>query len=190
MRPSNRSEADVIEELAALTARPGYVHAMAAICYRDNMVSIQGAHTASDLSHMFDSQRLNRNEITTLLGLMMRQSLDLTELDHETLMTYVHRTDGLMRELHDSMTGVAMGELISQAKRGDDLENFWQGAMMKEPIFYGTESAYSFQYRDFFVEKHASDDDWLMRVKGFSSSQARSVASSMCGLMDLRATKD
>lgn len=62
------------------------------------------------------------------------------------------------------------------------MDDFWQGAMMKEPIFYGSESAYSFLYRDFFAEKHAPDHDWLERVMGFSSSV---LANQICDLLHL-----
>lgn len=182
------AEAEVFEELIALTALPGYVHAIAGICHRDSFVSFQGEHKASDLEHLFDRKRLNRNEISTLLGLMMRQPLDLTEVDEATLRSYASRTDELLGELHSAMSGLIFDDMVSQAQQGAAMEDFWQGAMMKEPIFYGTESAYSFQYRDFFVEKHALDDGWLERVMGFSSAQAKRVASAMCSLMDERAT--
>jgi hypothetical protein len=188
MHATHRSEAEVFEDLATLTAQPGYVHAMAGICYRDNLVSFQGEHKPSDLEHLFDRKRLNRNEITTLLGLMLRHPLDLTEVDEATLRSYASRTDELMGELHDNMTGLMIGELMPQAQQGTAMSDFWKGAMMKEPIFYGTESAYSFQYRDFFAEKHAPDDGWLVRAMGFSSAQALRVASAMCSLMDARAT--
>ncbi|EIK60149.1 YecA family protein [Pseudomonas lactis] len=189
MHPMHRSEADVIDDLAALAAKPGYAHAMAGICYRDNLVSFQGKHKSSDIEHLFDRKRLNRNEITTILGLMSRQPLDLTEVDEATLRSYASRTDELMSELHDAMTGLMIGELMPQAQQGIAMSDIWKGAVMKEPIFYGTESAYSFQYRDFFAEKHAQDDDWLVRAMAFSSAQALQVASAMCSLMDVRATK-
>jgi hypothetical protein len=54
MHPMHRSEADVIDDLAALAAKPGYAHAMAGICYRDNLVSFQGEHKSSDIEHLFD----------------------------------------------------------------------------------------------------------------------------------------
>lgn len=185
----HRSEADVFNDLADLTAKPGYAHALAGICYRDNLVCFQGKHKPSDIEHLFERKRLNRNEITTVLGLMSRQPLNLTEVDEATLRDYALRTDELMSELHEAMTGFMLGELVPQAQQGMTMSDFWTGAMMKEPIFYGTESAYSFQYRDFFAEKHAHDDDWLVQVMGFSSEQALRVARAMCSLMDARATK-
>lgn len=188
MRATRRSEAEVLGDLAALTARPGYVHALAGICYRDNLVSFQAEHKASDLEHLYDRRRLNRNETTTLMGLMMRQPLDLIEVDENTLESYASRTDELMEELHDAMNGPVLGELVPQAE-GGGMEYIWQGEVMKEPFFYSTESAYSFQYRDLFVEKHAVDDNWLGRAMGFTSEQAARVAMAMCSLMDIRATK-
>lgn len=187
MNLTHRSEAEVFKELINLTARPGYAHAIAGICHRDNFVSFQGEHKPSDLDHIFDRKRLNRNEISTVLGLMMRQPLDLSEVDEATLRGYAFRTDQLLGELHSALNGQVIGELAPQAQKGEVVEDFWQGPMMKEPIFYATESAYSFQYRDFFAEKHAPDDAWLERVMGFSSAQALRVANTMCSLMNERA---
>ncbi|WP_028944926.1 SEC-C metal-binding domain-containing protein [Pseudomonas vranovensis] len=186
MNPTHRSEAEVFKELINLTARPGYAHAIAEICHRDNFVSFQGEHKPSDLDHLFDRKRLNRNEISTVLGLMMRQPLDLSEVDEATLRSYASRTDQLLGELHSALSGQMIGDLAPQAQKGEVVEDFWQGAMMKEPMFYATESAYSFQYRDFFVEKHAPDDPWLERVMGFNCAQALRVARAMCSLMDER----
>jgi hypothetical protein len=189
MPSTQRSEAEVLEDLRALTAQAGYVHALAGICYRDSLISFQGEFTPSDMEHLFDSKRLNRNEITTLLGLMMHQPVDLTEVDEGTLRGYASRSDELLGELHDAMNSLTIGKLMSQAKQGTVMADFWQGTMMKEPIFYGTESAYAFQYRDFFAEKHAPDDEWLKKAMGFSSAQALRVARSMCSLIDERANE-
>lgn len=188
MYPIERSEAEIFEELITLTAQPGYVHAVASICYRDNFVSFQCEHKASDIAHLFDKNRLNRNEISILLGLMMRQSLDLIEIDEATLRSYISRTDELLGKLHDAMTGLTLGELMAQTQQNSSMDDFWQGAMLREPIFYGAESAYSFQYRDLFAEKYAPDDRWLESVMGFSSGQALGVATAMCSLMNARAT--
>lgn len=106
MYSTRRSEAEVFKDLAALTGQPGYVHALAGICYRDNLVSFQGEHKASDLDHLFDRRRLNRNETTTLMGLMMRQPLDPIEVDENTLKNYAALTDELMGELHEDRKSV------------------------------------------------------------------------------------
>lgn len=183
-----KSESEVIAELIELTAQPGYVHALALICHRDNGVAFQDAYKASDMEHLYSSTRLNRNEITTLLGLMVRQPLELTIPDDETLVKYISRTDALMQELHNCMSFSMFDSMIQELKGGTEAPKLVHGAAMREPIFYCTESAYSFQYRDFFLEKHTPDDQWLLKNKGFDSTQARIVAHSMCSMIDDRAT--
>lgn len=184
---TGRSESEVIAELVTLTSQPGYVHAVAKICYRDNLVTYQGEYSASDLNKLFNPERLIRTEITTLLGLMMRQPLDLSLPAPSVVLDYVSRSDELMEELHQAMNSPILESFVHQADGGAEMTELWEGSMMREPIFYGTESAYSFQYRDFFVEKHASDDNWLRQNKGFTTLQARLVAHAMCSLMDARA---
>ncbi|WP_047230223.1 YecA/YgfB family protein [Pseudomonas brassicacearum] len=183
-----KSESEVIAELIELTSQPGYVHALALICHRDNGVTFQDEYKASDMEHLYSSSRLNRNEFTTLLGLMVRQPLELSIPDNETLILYMSRTDTLMQELHNSMSVPMFDSMLKEAKGGTETPILWHGAAMREPIFYCAESAYSFQYRDFFLEKHTPDDEWLLNNKGFDSNQAHTIANSMCSIIDSRAT--
>lgn len=183
-----KSEPEVIAELIGLTSQPGYVHALALICHRDNSIAFQDAFKASDMEHLYSSSRLNRNEITTLLGLMVRQPLELSIPDNETLIKYISRTDALMQELHNSMSVPMLDSMLKEAKGGTEAPKVGHGAAMREPIFYCTESAYSFQYRDFFLEKHTPDDEWLLNNKGFDSAQARIIAKSMCTMIEGRTT--
>jgi len=119
---------------------------------------------------------------------MVRQPLELTIPDDETLVKYISRTDALMQELHNCMSFSMFDSMIQELKGGTEAPKLVHGAAMREPIFYCTESAYSFQYRDFFLEKHTPDDQWLLKNKGFDSTQARIVAHSMCSMIDDRAT--
>lgn len=183
-----RSEADVLADLAALTKSLGYVHALAAICHRDNFVSYRGELTPSDMSRLHSPNRLIGTEIATLLGLMVHQPLDLTLPTEEVIKTYVAQTDALMEELHRSLS-LPMHESLQDCISTGSVNDIWQGEVMREPIFYGPESAYSFQYRDLFAEKYGPDDAWLVKNKGFSAAQARSIAHAMCLLMDERAAE-
>ncbi|MHB9352997.1 YecA family protein [Pseudomonas amygdali] len=188
MTLTDRSETEIFADLMELTAQPGYAHAIAYICHRDNLVAYKGEWKASDMSHLFDPNRLIRTEITTLLGLMVRQPLELTLPDIQIIEIYVFRSDELMAELHGALNRPSIEHLLTNALAGGAPTEIWSGSMMREPIFYATESAYSFQYRDFLVKKHAADDGWLEANKGFTSVQAQRVAHSMCLLMDERAT--
>lgn len=186
---SGRSEAEVFIDLIALTAKPGFVHAIAQICHRDNLIAFKGEYKAADLSRMYEYERLIRTEITTVIGLMVRQPVDLTLPAPSTINDYISRTDELLKELHGALNGPMLESMVDKGHDQVDVESLWLGAGMREPIFYGTESAYSFQYRDLFLEKHAPDDLWLQEKMGFTSKQAQQVARSMCSLMDERATE-
>lgn len=184
-----RSETDVSADLAKLTASHGYVHAIAQICQRDNLVIYNKELKSSDMEKMFGYNRLIRTEVTTLLGLMMRQPLEVTLPSPNAIEVYVARTDELMEELHHALSRPMHATLQASLRAGNKADDIWQGEVMREPIFYGGESAYSFQYRDLLPEKYGADDAWLMRKMGFSITQAQAIARTMCALMDERATQ-
>jgi Holliday junction resolvase-like predicted endonuclease len=184
----NRSENEVFTDLAALAQSPGYVHALAHIVWRDNFVHYQGAMQERDLDKTFSAERLIRTEITTLLGLMVKASWS-TELPAPSVLAeYIGCTDRLMRELHDSMPG-SLAQLKFRLDGGADISAMQTGLAMREPIFYGGESAYIFQYRDLAVEKYTRDDTWLLGHKGFDMTTAHGVVKAMARLQDAKATE-
>jgi hypothetical protein len=184
-----REEFQILEDLAALAGSSGYVHAIAHICHRDNVIHIKGKLKPSDMDKLFSSERLIRTELTTLIGLMVKKPLELAQQPTGVIEGYVKRTDALMRELHDSMPYPIFASMFEEVKTGAPPPNPWHGAGMREPIFYGTESAYTFQYRDFVPEKYGADDAWMLKNKGFTSGQARTLAKTMCALMDEKGTR-
>jgi hypothetical protein len=183
-----RSEVEVLADLAELTATAGYVFAIAYICHRDNMVMYQEKLDPADMSRLFTHERLMRSEITTLLGLMVRRPLDLSTPTEKQLDALVERTDALMAELHDVLTLPMQEPIMAQAGSNSREPVGWDGAAMREPIFYGSESAYSFQYRDLLTEKYGTDDPWLVKTMGFSIYQAQQAARTLCRLIDERST--
>ena len=184
-----REESQILEELATLTASPGYVHAVAHICHRDNFIYIKDRLKTSDMDRLFSRERLIRTEVTTLIGLMAKKPLDLSQQPSDVVRGYVERTDVLMRELHNSMSYPMFSAMFEAMKAGTELPDPWRGPGMREPIFYGTESAYAFQYRDLVPEKYGADDDWMFKTKGFTSGQAMTIAKTMCTLMDEKGTR-
>jgi hypothetical protein len=63
------------------------------------------------------------------------------------------------------------------------------GAVLREPIFYGGESAYGFQYCDLAPEKYLADKGWLEKNRGFSAEQAINVAQAISSLQHDRLTQ-
>jgi len=184
-----REELQILDELATLTGLPGYIHAVANICHRDNYIHIKGKLEPSNMDRLFSSERLIRTELTTLIGLMVKTPLDLSQQSTDVIDGYVQRTDALMRELHDAISYPMFAVMLEAMKAGVEPPDPWRGPGMREPIFYGTESAYAFQYRDLVPEKYGADDDWLRRTKGFTSSEAQAIAKTMCSLMDEKALR-
>lgn len=184
-----REESQILEDLATLAASPGYVHAVAHICHRDNVIHIKGNLKPSDMDRLFSRERLIRTELTTLIGLMAKNPLDLSEQSADVVEGYVRRTDILMEELHNAMSYPMLASMFEAVKGGTRPPDPWRGHGMREPIFYGTESAYAFQYRDLVPEKYGADDDWMLEAKGFTSGQARTIAKTMCALMDDKGTR-
>lgn len=179
-----REESQILEDLAALTTSPGYVHAVAHICHRDNVIYFKDKVKPSDMDRLFSRDRLIRTELTTLMGLMVKKPLDLSLPLHDVVKNYVKQTDALMEELHNSISYPMYAAMSGAMRSGTVPQDPWHGPGMREPIFYGTESAYSFQYRDLAPEKYGADDDWFLKTKGFTSDQARTIAKTMCQLMD------
>lgn len=189
MKKPVRSEAEVFGDLAALVREPGYAHAIALICNRDNLVTYIREMKASDLQKLFSYERLIRTEITTILGLLAHGPIDVTQPNASTIQEYVDRTDRLMKELHEAIGHPMWQTMFDAAKEGEHELDIWRGEALREPIFYGGESAYSFQYRDLSLEKYRADDPWLIQNKGFSIDHAQSIARTMCALLDEKATR-
>ena len=189
MRKPPRSEAEVFADLGLLAQSPGYVHAIAQICYRDNLVTYVGDMKTSDLQKLFSRDRLIRTEITTILGLLARCPIDTILSAPEVLEEYVARTDILLQELHDAIEAPMLGNMKAAMEQRDRNTDVWRGEAMREPIFYGGESAYQFQYRDLAVEKYQEDDSWLVQNKGFSIAEAKAIADAMCVLLMEKVTR-
>ena len=60
-----------------------------------------------------------------------------------------------------------------------DPHPFWQGENLREPIFYGGEFAFGFQYRDLAVLKYAKDDEWLKINKHFTLRTVTRIAKAL-----------
>jgi hypothetical protein len=99
-----RTEQTIFGELASLCSSPGYVHAIAYLCFRDSMIRYSGEMKAEDMQHLFAKSRLIRTETSTLIGLMLRQEIDYTLPTPPVLEKYVQTTEALLEEIHRAMS--------------------------------------------------------------------------------------
>ena len=142
-----RSEQETFDELAKLCSSPEYVHAIAYFVFRDNMIRYSGEMKPEDMQHLFSEARLIRTEISTLIGLLLRNEIDYILPAANVLQQYLEKTEALLEEIHRSMSA-PMFAWLDPKKLGDGFNPVTSGEALREPIFYGGESAYSFQYRD------------------------------------------
>ncbi|SIT75009.1 SEC-C metal-binding domain-containing protein [Pontibacter indicus] len=186
MVKQRRKESEVFSDLAKLCASPGYVHAIAYLCFRDNTVEHGDTVTANDILEKLSSDKLIRTEISTLIGLACKGNLN-TELPPLDVLNYlISTTDILLKELHQSMMPT-MEDIFNPDMLGDkDFNPFNKGALLREPIFYGGESAYHFQHRDLSYLKYHNDNDWFLVKKGFSIQHAIDVVTSIQLLQNVK----
>lgn len=183
-RKPPRAEAEIFSELQALCSSPGYIHAVAFFCHRDNMIRYSGEMKPEDMRHLFSRDRLIRTEISTVIGLMLKHDISYEIPAPDVMQIYVEKTEELLEELHWSMSSALFIGFDPKKMKEEESDVFARGAALREPIFYGGESAYSFQYRDFAVRKYGKDDEWLKANKGFSIETARDVVRAISRLGD------
>ena len=176
MKNPSRSEQDVFADLAALCRRPGYVHAIAQFCFRDNVILYAGDMKEADLTKLFSPSRLIRTEINTLLGLMIKAEIDWSLPAPKSVQEYLDASEQLLEELHHCLSGELFSGLTMEAVERGTFDPFEKGDALREPIFYSGEAAYNFQYLDLAVKKYAADAPWLQENRGFTIDQASLVA--------------
>lgn len=179
-----RAEQEIFDDLAKLCSSPGYVHAIAYFCFRDNMIHYSGDMKPEDMQHLFSKTRLIRTEISTLVGLLLKNEIDYSLPTADVMKQYLEKTEALLEEIHQSMLVPWWAELDPKKVADKGVKPFANGAALREPIFYGGESAYSFQYRDLSPKKYGKDDEWLKANKGFSIRTARDVVFAVGKLQD------
>ncbi|WP_206598634.1 hypothetical protein [Rufibacter ruber] len=170
-----RKESEIFSDLAKICTSPGYIHAIAYFCFRDNTIKYRERITTNEVLQQFTPNRLIRTEISTIIGLACTKKLN-TELPAiKTFENYLQRTEELLEELHHSMMP-AMADILKQGViKDEDFNPFRHGTFLREPIFYSGEGAYHFQYREFSKLKYIKDDSWFINNKGYSIEQAIEV---------------
>jgi hypothetical protein len=170
-----RTEQQVFDELELLCRSSGYIHAIAHVCFRDNIIRYSAEMKAENLHHIYSMERLSRTEVSTLIGLMIKAPIDDSMPAAKVLDEYVKATDRLMLELHSAMSAAVyrIGDWKKLAKQGRN--SFETAEALREAIFYSGESAYNFQYRDLASAKYQADNAWLETHKGFGIHVAKQV---------------
>lgn len=174
MQTEPRTEREIFDDLEEVCSRPGYVHAVAYLCFRDNVIRYRKDVTGDDFAKMRSFERLIRNEINALIGCMVKSELDWSLPDPAGMTELIELSDSLLAEYHDRMTADAYGGMSAEAIQSG-FDPMSTGEALREAVFYAPESAYVFQFRDMACERYANDRDWLFEKKGYSPIDAREI---------------
>jgi len=186
MTEAVRKESEIFSELAEICASPGYVHAIAYLCYQNDTIRYSDTLTPEDMLQQLSRDILVRTEISTLIGLTCKKQLNIDLPSPEITQRYIDKTVSLLKEIHQSMMP-PMEYIFDPSKVGDkDFNPFRDGLVLREAIFYSGESAYPFQYRDISKIKYEKDNDWFLRNKGFSIQQIIDVVTSLQSLQNYK----
>jgi len=169
-----REESVIFNELVELCSRPGYVHIIAFFCFRDNTASISEELTTETIIKQHNPESLICTEISTLVGLLVKNRIDVILPMQDVIQSMINQTEALLGELHHCLSW-PMRSHIENIASIQDVDPFSHGSLLREPIFYGGESAYDFQYLDFSRQKYAEDKEWLVTNKGFGIDDAENV---------------
>jgi SEC-C motif-containing protein len=181
--PPPRAEEEVFSDLERLCAGPGFIHALAYLQFANNFLGIGDTVDPESLLDLYSSDRLIRTETSTLIGLWAKGPRDQKLPRRDVIQDYIDRTNTLLEELHRRLSADMMSSILTTESLKQDRPTM-SGLAWREPIFYGGESAYSFQYRDLATPKYGHDNGWLAERFGFTIEDATAVVAEVCGAQE------
>jgi len=170
MNTKSRSESLIFADLESLCKENGYAHALAYLCYRDATIKFTKTLSFNDISDSYGFNKLIRNELSALVGLMIKGAMDFTHPGMEKIAELSNKTEELLEELHYKIAEPLIHRSsidVQGVVEGYILNPLNQGAILRESILYGSESAYYFQYQELIKEKYKNDTEWLLINKKF-----------------------
>lgn len=174
-----RPEDAVFADLEKLCGMTGYVHALSYLIFRDSVVTGDEEFQKADFEKIYSRERLIRTEFEILIGLWLKGGRETKIPESSVIQLMIERSDALLNELHEAILAPAHRDFVSAIEgreAGIEVENpLGKASAMREAIFYGGESAFSFQYSSFSSQRYAQDREWLEQNFGFNIRQAEIV---------------
>ena len=188
-----RSEPAITGDLDRLSKEDGFIYTF---CY---MVLRALWMSPEEIANIDWNQRLNVQELSFLLGLMIKRPLSLTAPpSEETANKQAATASVLLEELHG-------GQMFSQSRAAveayPDVQDWaaevgrsyedWMtsGHGMVEPIFYGDDGAYDFQHLEMAEKRYRNDEPWIRDHLGTSWGSILEIARQLKGLAQARASR-
>ena len=166
----HRAKREVIADLERLCQEDGFIYSYCGLVLSSLFMS------PKEIAETDWTQRLNTQELAFLLGLMVKRPLSLTvpssparsDAQYNSvirLFEELHKTHGFPFKIPATENQQNLEESIAKHVQAYDdwMDN---GLGMVEPIFYGGEGAYDFQYFEMAEKRYRDDSKWLAHYLG------------------------
>ena len=173
-----RKTEEVINDIKTLIYSKGYIYTLCMIIYEDFHIILQ------EINKVDFRSRLNKNEISLLIGFLIQKQIDFTLPDNPLdVIKLKERTYELMHELHmslmtpffEKMKSVHPQKLEKMDFRAEMRTFYGDENMFIEPIFYANDGVYDFQYTDFLERKYRYDKEWLLENRNFDFNNTKVI---------------
>ncbi len=137
-----------------------------------------------DIADINPHEHLNFQEAAFIVGLLLKNPIDLTLPTEEDSEKRFQETYRLFDELHKKYNEPFLEEIAHLVEGGFKNETrqenyrrvFGAGTTMTEPILYSASGAYDFQYLEFAVDKYRRDAGWIHEHMGIDISEMATIA--------------
>lgn len=167
-----RDRSDIIADLERLGQEDGFAYTFCLLVIKHLWSPIVDSGALKDWN-----QHLSFKELSFLLGLMAKQPLRLDVIPSEEVAEDQGiRAFELFGELHQSygsLFNVAIGKFSKESRGQEEFQSAMQQWLessdrIVEPIFYGEDGAFDFQYIELAEKRYAKDKRWLNSYVGSS----------------------
>ena len=176
-----------MSDIESLSQEQGFIYTFAFMVYRAL------CYSPEEIPDIDWNERPNLREMALVLGLMAKHPLMIEyPASSEQFHSQVIRATELLEDLHNQHAFVQIfdsNEIRPQQLEKEELAELLErwaasGQRMVEPIFYGDEGAFDFQYLEMASKRYAKDGEWIERHKGLGWDVVISLAKRLKNTLD------
>ena len=175
-----RSESEIVTDLESLSQEKGYIYSFC------RMVNEYLWLKPGDPEIPDWHSQLNVRELTFLLGLMVKYQLTVSDPPSERESDlHIDKTNELFHELHQTHAFPKTKEInaaqVNLEDWGSGLINTYtdwikSGKGIVEPVFYGEEGAFDFQFLKMAARRYRFDNEWIKSNIGIDVDTLTDIA--------------
>lgn len=191
MNKKVRDQSQIIDDIRNLVRENGFIYTLCMILFEDNHIIVE------ELNSVNYHDRLNKNEISLLLGYLIQNEIDLSPPeDPWFLLELKAKTYKLFEELHSALNNplfdkmrVVITSKTSQSEYPSIKELYSGDKTFIEPIFYANDGVYDFQFLNYLKVKYKFDEEWLKEKRNFDFDKTIAIVQKIRDIANKRCEK-